>query len=62
MDLLYPCKTCSHHFEDHVGGLICAICWADHKCQFRAWQPTMDTCDKFIGDNLKYLEEKHAER
>lgn len=62
MDLLYPCKTCTHAFEDHVAGLICAICYADNRGQFRPYVPFMETCRIFIGDNLKYLEDKQNEK
>lgn len=62
MDLLYPCKTCKHNYEDHLIGLTCAICWSDHG--FKSFYTNMtspDMCKKFVGDNLKYLEDKHNE-
>jgi len=59
MDLLYPCKTCGHAYEDHLVGLSCAFCWAD--AGFNRSSVIHNMCKRFIGDNLKYLEEKHAE-
>lgn len=56
MDLLYPCQTCGHNFEDHLMGLRCAICWFD------AGYDARHICIKFIGDNLKYLEDKLDDR
>ena len=65
MDPLYPCKTCGHNYEDHMIGLGCALCWSD--AGFARVQVNSDLfnppiCKKFIGDNFKYLEDKHSER
>jgi hypothetical protein len=62
VDLLYPCEVCGHHYEDHLIGLSCAICWADlgfSNHEFSIYDPKL--CRRFIGDNLKYLEDKDAE-
>jgi len=62
MDLLYPCKVCGHHYEDHLIGLNCAICWADYGFNYHEFSMyDSRLCRKFVGDNLKYLEDKHAE-
>jgi hypothetical protein len=61
MDLLYPCKTCTHAYEDHLMGLNCAICWSDIGFASHGYL-FPNTCRKFIGDNLKYLEDKHNEK
>ena len=61
MDLLYPCEVCGHHYEDHLIGLSCAICWADEACDMCSGGDCITICSKFVGDNLKYLEDKHNE-
>lgn len=56
MDLLFPCKTCGHNYEDHLMATRCAICW------YEAGYDATGICYKFIGDNLRYMEEKNNER
>ena len=58
MDKLFPCKNCGHHYEDHIPGYRCVICWVDsgHDVLLNGM------CRDFVGDNLKYLEDKHEEK
>lgn len=56
MDPLFLCKTCGHDYEDHISGERCAYCWADSR------EMHFNGCYKFVGDNLKWLEERQKNK